>query len=285
MKKGVRMHWRIRICIGLVLPLFSFGCGVTPKSIIPMDKVHSQQLLQNPAGIIVLVPEKRLEFTERFYRVLLMSMKENYYTFEGIWDPSVVLEEQWIKTLHQKFNVQSFPLRKKLDPVTYRELLTTCEKSCNAARKHGTASISTMGWTAFDNEFSRTPPENYLKSIPPDTLLSMKQVLGSDYIFELTLGGISIYSWVQGTYFLRVFIYGRLIRLSDGAVLWLDKIIGATKIDNLKDYKELEANNLALLKEHYEKAVVNVFDPNRKVRTGMSIAYDPSSFFKGLFPE
>ena len=284
MKKGVRMHWRIRICIGLVLTLFSFGCAATPKAIIPLDKVHSQQLLQNPAGILVLAPEKRLEFTERFYRVLLMSTKENYYTFEGIWDPSVVLEEQWIKTLHQKFNVQSIPLRKKLDPVTYRELLTTCEKTCNAARKHGTASKAPWVGLHLIMNFHRTPPENYLKSIPPDTLLSMKQVLGSDYIFELTLGGISIYSWVQGTYFLRVFLYGRLIRLSDGAVLWLDKIIGATKIDNLKDYKELEANNLALLKENYEKAVVNVFDPNRKVRTGMSIAYDPSSFFQRAFP-
>jgi hypothetical protein len=250
-----------------------------------MDKVYSQQLLQNPVGIIVLVPEKRLEFTERFYRVLFMSMKENYYTFESIWDPSVVLEEQWIKTLHQKFNVQSIPLRKKLDPVTYRELLKTCENTCNAARKPGAASTSTMGWTAFDNEFSRTSPGTYLKSIPPDTLLSMKQALGSDYIFELTIGGISVYSWVQGTFFLRVFVYGRLIRLPDGAVLWLDKTVGATKIDNLKDYKELEANNLALLKDHYEKAVGNVFDPNRKVRVGMSVSYNSSSFLKGLSPE
>jgi len=90
---------------------------------------------------------------------------------------------------------------------------------------------------------------------------------------------------ISPNYFLRVYVYGRLIRLSDGAVLWLDKIVGATKIDNLKDYKELEANNLALLKENYEKAIVNVFDPNRKVQVGMSFSYSPSSFFKGLFPK
>jgi hypothetical protein len=267
----------------MFLMLLSFGCAAAPKAIIPLDNMNSQQLLQNPPGILVLVPEKRLEFTERLLRFLWISTKENYYTFEGIWDPSVVLEEQWIKTLQQKFNVQTISLRKKLDPAAYRELLTTCEKTCNAARKHGTA--SNTGWSAFDNEFSASPPESYLKSIPPDTLRSMKQVLGSDYIFELTIGGISVYSMISPNYFLRVYVYGRLIRLSDGAVLWLDKIVGATKIDNLKDYKELEANNLALLKENYEKAIVNVFDPNRKVQVGMSFSYSPSSFFKGLFPK
>jgi len=40
-----------------------------------------------------------------------------------------------------------------------------------------------------------------------------------------------------------------------------------------------------LLKEHYEKAIVNVFDPNRKVQVGMSFSYSPSSFFRGLFPK
>ena len=271
----------------MILMVLSLGCVAPPKAIITLDNVYSQQLLQNPPGVIVLVPEKRLEFTERFYRVFYASMTENYYTFEGIWDPSVVLEEHWIKTIHQKFNVQSIPLRKKLDPVTYRELLTTCENACNAARKHGKASAA-LAVTAYDNEFQYSFPDSYLKAVPPDALRSMKQVLGSDYIFELTIGGISVYSWVQGTFFLRVFVYGRLIRLSDGAVLWLDKIIGANKIDNLKDYKELEANNLALLREHYEKAIVNVFDPNRKIEFGSvaSMYYTLSnSFFRGLFQE
>jgi len=167
--------------------------------------------------------------------------------------------------------------------MNFQQARQKATNTCNAARKHGTA--SNTGWSAFDNEFSASPPESYLKSIPPDTLRSMKQVLGSDYIFELTIGGISVYSMISPSYFLRVFIYGRLIRLSDGAVLWLDKIVGATKIDNLKDYKELETNNLALLKERYEKAIVNVFEPNRKFQTGMGFAYNTSSFFKGLFPQ
>lgn len=282
MEKGVWKHLSIRICAGLILALFSFGCGATPKAIIPVDKVHSEQLLQNPPAVIVLVPEKRLEFTERLYRVLWISMKENYYTFEGIWDPSIVLEEQWIKTLQQNFNVQTIPLRKKLDPVTYRELLTTCETTCNAARKPGTANAQ-VGWTAFDKEFAERPPDSYLKAMAPDSLRSLKQVLGSDYIFELIISGISVYSMIHPNFYLRVFVYGRLIRLSDGAVVWLDKVIGAAKIENLKDFKELEMNNLALLKEHYEKAIMNVFDPNRKAKLGMSLFYNSSSFFKGLF--
>ncbi len=282
MKKGVWIHCSIRICAGLILALICFGCGATPKAIIPMDNTHSQQLLQNPPGIIVLVPEKRLEFNERLYRVLWISMRENYYTFDGIWDPSVVLEEEWIKTLQKNFNVQTISLRKKLDPIAYNELLKTCETACNAARKHGTASAQ-MGWTAYDKEFVQSPPDSYLKAMAPDSLRSLKQVLGSDYVFELSISGVSVYSMIHPNFYLRVFVYGRLIRLSDGAVLWLDKVIGAAKIENLKDFKELEANNLALLKENYKKAVMNVFAPDRKGKLGMSLFYNSSSFFKGLF--
>lgn len=282
MEKGMRKYCCIRICAGIILALFCFGCAATPKAVIPADKGLSEQLLQNPPGIVVLVPEKRLEFNERLYRVVYISMRENYYTFEGIWDPSVVLEEEWIKTLQQTFNVQTIPLREKLDPAAYRELLTTCETAYNAVRKHGTASAQ-MGWTAYDKEFVESPPEGYLKATAPDSLRSLKQVLGSDYVFELSISGVSVYSMIHPNFYLRVFVYGRLIRLSDGAVLWLDKVIGASKVDNLKDFKELEANNLALLKEHYARAVMNVFAPDRKGKLGMSLFYNPSSFFKGLF--
>jgi hypothetical protein len=258
MEKRTWRLFNIHIYVGFILALFCFGC-TDPRIVIRMDKTYSQQLHQNPPRVIVLVPEKRIEFAERLYRVLWISMKENYYSFEGIWDPALFLRVNLVKALHTNFNLPAVPLWENTESGTYHSLVAASEASLNAVRKEGTASVQ-YSWTAFENEWISKSPDEYLKTMLPESIRSLKQTLGTDFILEVSISGISVFRKPPTS--LRVFTYGRLIRLSDGAVIWLAKGVGHSRIKDLNEFSELEANNLALLKEHYERAVTDLFHPD-----------------------
>ena len=105
------------------LVLFSFGCadpGIKPA--IPINQGQGQQLLQNSVSLMVLVPEKRIEFAEKLNRGLWMEMKENYYSFDSIWDPAPFLEDNATRILQTNFNLKILPLRKNIEPSIYRDL-------------------------------------------------------------------------------------------------------------------------------------------------------------------
>ena len=129
--------------------------------------------------------------------------------------------------------------------------------------------------TSYMDEWSSKSPVGYLKAKPPESIRSLKQILGTDFILEISIPGISILRFPGLATFFRVFVYGRLIRLSDGAVIWDTKGMGQTTVKELKSFKDFEANNMALLKEYYEKAITDkLFNPNYT-----------SNFFKDFLPK
>jgi len=228
-----------------------------------------------------LVPEKRVEFCEpTLYRVLSIKAQTTYYTFEGIWDPGVPLRDTFLKTLKRKFNFNTIPLWQTLEPDAYRDLVQTAESSFNEARNETgprAASFSyPFGLPAFGVEWTDKPPYNYLKTTVLGNIRSLKETAGIDFVLELHLAGISI----TRPHSLRVvaaYVYGRLVRLSDGAVLWLDKGFGSYSKAKFERFSDLEKNNLELLKECYEEAVIDLFDPNKPDFAG-------GPFLKGLIP-
>ena len=207
---------------------------------------------------------------------------ENYYDFGGIWDPSIFLAGSFIKTLQEKFNVASFPLWEKLDQETYRKLVAECEAAYNAARETDKADAH-FGISSSFNEFINKTPYKYLNASPLESIRLLREVLDTDLIFELSISNILIYRSSGGLYTsLSVFGYGRLIRLSDGAVLWLSKADGGTRIKSFKDFSELERNNLELLKEYYEEAIRDFLNINRSALCCLGGGASPF-LFKGLF--
>lgn len=248
--------WQALIACALIVNLPS-GCALPkPQS---LSLAGYEEFRRSSIGVVLLVPEKRVEFSERLYRVFFISQRANYYTFDGIWDPAPVLGEHAIKLLNSAHAIAAVPLWQRLEPGLYRELTGRLESRFTAARQAGTANAK-YGTTAFGDEWNTKPPNAYLQASLPELKQSL-QGAGIDQLLELSLGGISINSLGLGVNALLVFTYARLIRLSDGVVIWDAKGVGESRIANLEKYSQLEANNLALLKHHYEKAVMNLLDP------------------------
>lgn len=72
-----------------------------------------------------------------------------------------------------------------------------------------------------------------------------------------------------------LFAHARLVRLSDGAIIWLDKGSGTYSLDDFNNFSELEKNNFKLLDKYYKMAVYDLFN-NKDVYFFI---------FKELFPK
>ena len=263
-----------------VMAALATGCA-TPKP-PPLARADYEQLGRSRVGVIVLVPEKRLEFRE----LLFYSTQENYYTFDGIWDPAPVFGENAVRLLHSAHNIVAVPLWTHLEPRTYGELIRRAEAAFNAARRPARADPPT-GFTSFRYEALRTPPMSYLQAGPPEGLRALRDTNQIDYLCEFSIGGISVLRG-GGSAVLQVVWYARLIRLTDGLVVWSSASIPLpgqrptvythrieqSRIEGLEHYSQLEANNLALLKQHYERVVRNLFDPA-----------NPNNLLRGFQPE
>ena len=258
MKIKTLCNINLYLCLIITFIMFFWGCAT--RALITIDRDYLQQLNQKPIGIIAIVPEKRIELYEpNKYRVLWIETKDNFYTFESIWDPSTILIKNFMKTFQSQFNLTTFPLQEKLEIENFQKLVRECETSFNEARE---VTKATSAGSSFLKEWVFSPPHKYLMVKPSDSILSLQKTLGIDYILELSLAGIEVqrHTLISA---IGVYVYGRLIRLSDGAVIWLDKGAGSERIDNFDNFSELEQNNLELLRKYYTSAIVNLFDPNK----------------------
>ncbi|KAF0144752.1 MAG: hypothetical protein FD156_1581 [Nitrospirae bacterium] len=270
MKNKTIVFFSFKAVLIVCLMLFSFGCA-TSKAIIPMDKAYSQQLMQYPIAVIVLVPNKNLFFWEGLYKVFAIQTISNEFTFEGIWDPTPVFKDMSIQMLRTKFNLKAFPLQEKLAPDTYNKLIADLGSSFSEAASESVTTtkrrfgadpqilwIARTGLGGGRNGASGQEMVEYIKTSPLKHIHSQKESLTGHAVLEFYITGIGI----QGPpYTLLLVVYTRLSRPTDGAVIWANMGIGASRLEDLKGFPELEKNNLALLKEHYEKALVGLLNP------------------------
>ncbi len=132
-------------------------------------------------------------------------------------------------------------------------------------------------------EWAENAPYEYLKVRPPEAVCSLKETLGLHFILELSLAGISMIRSSFGISNLEVYAYGRLIRLSDGAVVWLDKGCGVCDKCKYKDFSDLEKDNMQLIRDYYEKAVMHLINPSERRKPGGGVLH-AGPFLRGLFP-
>lgn len=250
----------LRSYVGAVLALLCLGCAQY-EPLLSLDKVHVPTLVQKPPGVIVLVPEKRVKFGERLFRPLL-EVRINHYSFDGIWDPGPVLGDSLVRVLHAEYKLPTAPLWTRLDPVLHGDLVATAEALMMKAAQR----IEVVGVNIPDQHYVK-----YLKAPPPEAFRLLRQKADIEFLLELSIEGITVFR-IPPT-FLTVSVNGRLIRLFDLAVLWINVGGGITRIRDIEKFSDLEADNLALLKQHYENALRELVK-----------ADNPSNVFKGFVP-
>lgn len=275
---SIRAAWRASLVLGVctIAVLSPAGCGL--KADIPIEKAQSDALYTAPIAVIVLTPEKRVEFVETLLRPGWAERRASYYTYEGIWDSSVILRTRFVETLRREFQLYILALWEKIDGGTYNRVVEESETLFNAARHPVT--VGSFGkdgeiLSALAYELDHAPPDEYLRVAPPDSVLSLAKTVGADYILELSFGGIGLYRVPLFTTSFVAMVYCRLVRVSDGAVLWLDTGAGLSDAGKVKDFADLEQNDLEGLKRHYTKAVDVLFDTKKM----------GGSFLKTLFPK
>lgn len=242
------------LCFALLLALLFCGCRA---AMIPLREVQAKDLSQSSVGVVILMPEKKIGFSEHLYRVITNEMRENYYSFEGIWGPTPIVQRVCIKALEGKFHPKPLPLWAALEPAEYNKLVSASEAAYNSARTR-TGPNAIDGVPSYSVEFSKAPPLKYLDAPPVADVLALKR-LDIDYVLELSIHAFQ-YARYGGYTQPVVLAYARLIRLSDGLVVWVDKGVGGAKaMRGLESFAELEANNLALIKKHFEETVMSLF--------------------------
>jgi hypothetical protein len=224
---------------------------------IRLREVQAKDLSQSSVGVIILIPEKQIGLSEHFYRVITNEMRESYYSIEGIWDPAPIVQRECIKALEGKFHTKPLPLWSALKPAEYNKLVSASEAAYNSARTR-TGPNAIDGVTSYSIEFSHASPRKYLDAPPIADVLALKR-LDIDYVLELSIHAFQ-YARYAGNTVPEVLAYARLIRLSDGLVVWADKGVGGAEgMRGLESFVELEANNLALIKKNFEDSVKSLF--------------------------
>ena len=158
---SIRAVWRAGLLLGvcLIAVLAPAGCGL--KADIPIEKAQSDALYTAPIAVIVLTPEKRVEFVETLFRPGWAERRASYYTYEGIWDSSVILRTRFVETLRREFQLYVLPLWEKTDRGTYDRVVEESEALFNNARHPAT--VGSFGkdgeiLSAFAYKLDHAPP-------------------------------------------------------------------------------------------------------------------------------
>ena len=255
---------KLGLCLTLfVLTIFS-GCGIQLTPVISNKTVSLQELACDPLPIVVLVPDKRIGLYEATLLPTGIIENENYYSYEGFWDPAPVLADSFSKSLQENFNLNAVPLYKELEPKKYHQIVKKLEAS---------VPLPDQFQFGYDYFVSRDKIiDKYMKESLPENIRSLKKVLNSDFVIEVCIDRILVQK-ACGMGSLEVDIIARLIRLSDGEVIWLRTGFGESELKGIKNFSDLEKNKLELLRKHYELATRHIY-PKKALNV----------FFRGFLP-
>ena len=252
------------------------SCAPIVVSIVPFNNNETHKIYGSSIGIIVTKPNKKLEFSESLYKVLYYEMAESFYDFEGLWDPSPLLEKHAAQSLMEQFNFKTFLLSHEIESANYHKIVQSCENEFNLKRTRykGTASSFLSGY-ALEYRYNN----DYLTSPPDESLIQAARKLNLDYIMEIPLTGISMYSHTQNWFNnFQVYAHARLISVINGNVIWAHKGTCHTKIKNA-----ISPNDLEAIKIFYGKAIKGLCTPNTP-NDGAS--FTPNSYvFKKLLDD
>ncbi len=245
----------IIILVAIICQLFS-GCATTKGT----QFSEIVDLKAKPLSIIVLVPEKNIEFCEIMRTGMLkVDIVDNYYTYEGNWDPAPVISQTLSESITSGFNIKTHMLSEQIDSQIYQDFVSRCESAFNAARIKQKAAFQGAGLVL---EFDNSPPDTYLHQTSLIAHESFQKQVDSELAIEISLGGITYYR-SGGTIIdpkaIWVSAYGRIIRMSDGKVMRYAKSKEKIQLDReLQSFSDLEKENLKPIKQDFDKIIAKL---------------------------
>lgn len=219
------------------------GCA-RPWIALPPDE--APKLAADRPRVVVFVPQKRIFLREHLDKFFWTENREYSYCFDGLWDPAPFLEEQVVESLRSRWKLQAVSVRKDLSPEATARLE---ERTGGAALARG--------------------PDEFPKARVADALRELRRE-GSEYLFEVYLEDLTVFHSGSGSRLIAT-VGARLIRLSDGAVVWFRDGEGRSSLPGLASFSELERDMLFPLKQHYGQAVLDLVSPDASFLGGLGV--------------
>ncbi len=264
------MKKRCSFALIVLITLCISSCAPKINSVVPLNAVNNDQIRNTTVGISILTPNREIELAESIYKVLAWVLEESFFSFDGMWNPTPMLEQECIKTLKEGFGMKTELLVSKIPSNIYENYLEYSHEMFTENRKRykGYGFIS-----GYFNEYTNN--NGYLTTLPDMNMLKAAEGANLDYIMEITLTGVSIYH--QGLYQVSnciMYAHARLISVPDGNIVWADKGSGVSKVKG-----EISPNNPEEFNSYFETPLTNLFNPNEP--KGMQIVQN-SYIFKQL---
>lgn len=229
-----RVPWMILL---LAAP-FAGGCARPWVDLAPEE---AAKVGADHARLIVVVPERRVHLVEQLYKVLWNEIKENSYSYDGVWDPAPWLEEEIARALKSRWAIDASSLRKEMDPAAHEEFSKGAGK-------------------ALAEAMSEKRGISYVTSPADETVRALRKE-GAEYLFQAYLVRIIVSRPALAGNRIVVVVAGRIVRLSDGAVVWFREASGSAPVPKIRSFSDLEKDNLSLLKQCFEAAVATLLGP------------------------
>jgi hypothetical protein len=215
------MKWCFQ-ALFLVLGLVLAGCGGSPQ--VPAQTAAS--LRQEQTAAVVFFSKKSIEYDEQVYKVLYNEHETHSSTYEGIWDVDQEYTERWSKLLVE-LGVNGRPVDQLLED---KQVLTELRKALGAV----------------------TLSDPLVLPAPVKQALLQKNVR---YVAGVRSPGFNVManSLTPSTCKLIFGVWLIIYDVKTGNQEYIEHLALQGNISVKESLRELEANNLALLKENGAK--------------------------------
>lgn len=242
-------------CFVMCFTLALLSNCVPSQTLIKSSASEFDAVKSGSVGVGFFDPNKRFLFSEQIYLVLGYRMKEDYKAYVGIWDPMPSLKDKVLEELRKKYLISAITVDEVMSKDALSSIRQTLEEKYNETRIQGRAKPGGL-ISSSDDEYQNGHYNKFLHQKLPDQVLTELRKHNINYFLEIYLGSInykdpSAFDWIYCT----VATYSRLNRVSDGAIIWLNKSIGGTILKNIQSLSDLEKDNMSLLKQGYQQAL------------------------------
>jgi len=231
----------------LLLTTVFAGCG--PSPVRPLREDTRSVLRGASVRVYALHPWQKIVQSELVYKGLWNDHNFRVFATEGIWDPGPAMEKLATPVLADRAGILGTPLRSQLDPKTFAAFhKATMEGVQNNVRDVGMGAL--------------------LQPVG-EPYLSLKSQ-GIEYLLELILEVVLVHCNSCFPARFAIDVTGRLVRISDGAVLWAERGGSSVSIPGLAYFSDLEKNDLALMKNRFDEAMKTLLSPSHPFLRGLA---------------
>jgi hypothetical protein len=230
-----------RLTVG-VLFLAMSGCAGLHRELGPEERA---QLSGARIGVVTLIPGRNVRITKSSEYLIATKVQTQMIDLNRIWDPGLDVEAELQRNWSSYLPSEPKPLRSSLNNEDYHLLVGHREQ-----------------------DIFRQSESSVIGGATEEAYRSL-YVGEFDYLLEFIVGKLFIEGGTFQSTNLGVVLYGRLIRLKDGAILWKEKILTGKRLEGMKKLEDFSEEKFKILRTAFGAVAQATFDPGSDFILGL----------------